>query len=100
MTLKKREPNRPVRSAEPTAETAKEPKYMSIIHAQAQLSRALNGLNRLSDDIMQAEQGSDDKKVEEAEPSLLYVLNNTGGELTDIANNIISITIEIRDNIL
>ena len=83
------------------SEPAREAKHMSLISAKASVKAARSRLRDLYDEVMGIDETPEDKKAEvTAKNTLVSVLNNTGNEISEIADNIISLVIDLRKEIL
>ncbi|TES88936.1 MAG: hypothetical protein E3J94_07180 [Desulfobacteraceae bacterium] len=88
------------RKGKPITAEAKEQKHMSLISARYRVRKALRMLKELLSDVGGSTFDEKDKEPDEVTPSLVGVLNHTGAEISELADQIISITDELRDNIL
>lgn len=82
-------------------EPAREAKHMSLISAKASVNAARNRLRDLYGEVMGIYDAPEDNKAEVTpKNTLVSVLNNTGNEISEIAENIISLTADLRKEIL
>ena len=83
-----------------TVGAKREKKHMSLINAKFKVRAAHDALQELLSDVRNAPPDDAKEKPEELTPNLVSVLNNTGNEISEIADQIVSLTSELRDNIL
>lgn len=83
-------------------EPQREAKYMSIVKAENKVKAAKYSLQELLGEVTGNKQPQLDKEKAELEPSynLVSVLNNSGHVITEVADNILSLIVELRKEIL
>ncbi len=88
--------------SEAKCEAQREAKHMSLIKAKARVNVARKNLRQLYDDVTGVDETAPSDKKSNVAPkyTLVSVLDNTGIEIAEIAESIISVVNDLRKEIL
>ncbi len=86
----------------PEGKAQREAKHMSLIKAKARVNVARKNLRQLYDDVTGVDVAPPSDKKTDVEPkyTLVSVLDNTGIEIAEMAESIISVVNDLRKEIL